>query len=127
MRIRTAVRPTEIHRYTLAVLGHAQQAARELLRVNADPLLTKMVEGRNLVSLDVVAWNGSSDDVVRELIQYVGIEGCGGPSAGLAALEMAAAKNLMVTTVTLKDFGVVDAGRVLLHDGHGKEGPVKFL
>lgn len=70
--------------------------------------------------------------MVRELIQHVGIEGCGGTSggtsSGLDALEMAAARNHVDIMAILTDVGVTDTGRVLLYvSGHGKERPVKFL
>lgn len=99
--------------YVAAYNGHVG-AVRLLLRAQADPLLTKVNtdSGKTCVPLDVAAGEGHSD-VVKELIQRLGIEGCGGASGGVDALKSAAEYQRVHTMAVLTDAGVVDTGKAL--------------
>ncbi|CAM9769967.1 unnamed protein product [Pylaiella littoralis] len=109
--------------HAAAEKGHVR-AVRELLRANVNPSL---IRDGDVVPLDLATRKGYSG-VVRELIRQVGIEGCGGPSAGQTALRMAAVYKHMDIMVILMDAGVVDAGSALVYAAQcGDEGPVKFL
>lgn len=90
------------------------QAMRELLRAKADPLLVKTnpESGEIYTPLDVASQNGHLD-AVRELILQVGIEGCGGPTDGVDALDAAAKVQHLDIMATLLDAGVVDSGMAL--------------
>lgn len=66
--------------------------------------------------------------MVRELIQQVGIEGCGGGSGGVIALVVATAEGHVDVMSILVDAGVVDTGEALsMAAGYGWEASVKFL
>lgn len=66
--------------------------------------------------------------MVHELIQQVGIDGCGGKSGGLDALCLAADKQQLDTMATLTNAGVVDTGPALSGSAeYGRESSVKFL
>ena len=105
-----------------------------LLRANANPLLaaTDTESGNGLkltpfVPLDIAVQGGHSE-VVRELVQQVGIEGCGGASGGVQALRIAAISQDLDIVAVLTDAGVVDTGEVLVAAaGYGCEASVKFL
>lgn len=116
---------TALHR--CAFLGHAD-ATRELLRAKADALLTTPAwEGQEFVPLEIATLNNHSG-VVRELIQHVGIEGCGGASRGVFALRAAAQMQRMNMMATLLEAGVVDTGEALnLATCHGRVASAKFL
>lgn len=118
-------RQTALHR--CALLGHAD-ATRELLRAKANAMLTTSAEaGITFVPLDLAANNGHSA-VIRELIQHVGIGGCGGASRGKVALQAAAQLQRMGIMAMLMEAGVVDNGEALsLAACHGRETSVKFL
>lgn len=66
--------------------------------------------------------------MVRELIQHCGIEGCGGASDGLLALEMAAKEQRVHVVAILTQAGVVDTDAALLAAArNGGEASVTFL
>lgn len=73
--------------FTVARLARVD-AVKVLLRAKANPLLTTrmVLFGIELVPLSVAAFGGHVD-VVRELLQHRGLEGCGGASAGVNALR----------------------------------------
>ena len=97
-----------------------------LLRAKADPLLPRSPAGH--VPLDVAAENGKLD-VVGELIQWVGLEGCGGATGGVRALCLAAQKQHVDVMATLVDAGVLDTfGEALFNAAlFGAEEAVMFL
>ena len=100
-----------------------------LLRAKANPLLTwrDPESGKTIFPLDMAAQHGHSE-VVRELVQQVGIKGCGGASGGVEALRLAAIKQHLDIMITLIDAGVVDNGRALIHAAaYGRELSVKSL
>lgn len=115
--------------FAAAFNGH-MGAVKELLHARANPLLTRIhpSTGNLVVPLDGAAGNGHSE-VIRELIQRFGIEGCGGANAGITALSQATRAQHVDVMVLLTDAGVVDTtGRVLLVAvGIGGEASVKFL
>ena len=111
----------------VAAQGGHMHAVKFLLRSKADPLLPKMCSGKDGVPLEIAAYNGHSE-VVRCMIQEVGIEGCGGASGGVLALSCAAENQHVDTMAVLTDAGIVDTGRSLIHaTGCGREASVKFL
>ena len=76
--------------FSAAVRGHLE-TVRALLRANANPLLTANVDQqcrKTDVPLDAAAYSGHTE-IVRELVEQVGIEGCGGASGGADALGLA--------------------------------------
>lgn len=108
---------------------HAKlEAVRVLLRAGANPLLTSTdTLGQTFRPLDVAAFKGHYD-VARELVQHLGVEGCGGKSRGVDALRNAAQTSDVGMMAILMDAGVVDSGEALVHAaGYGGEAPVKFL
>ena len=102
-------------------------AIRMLLGAQADPLLSIKHGSEEYLPLDVAAQFGHSE-VVRELVQHDGINGCGGASGGAKALRLAA-KNQHVDILTLlTDAGVVDDGMSLAFAAaFGRELSAKFL
>lgn len=104
------------------------EAVRELFRAKADPRLVKTnQEGDTFAPLETAAEYGHLS-VVREMIQQVGIEGCGGETAGVDALFAAAKASHLDIMATLMDAGVVDSGMALTCAGQeGKEAAIKFL
>lgn len=112
----------------LAASGGHLDDLKQLLRANANPLLAGIdSEGCELVPLDSAARFGHLE-VVRELIRQVGIEGCGGDSGGLSALENAAENGHVDIMAMLADAGVVDTGKVLVNAARQSwEAEVKFL
>ncbi len=108
--------------------GHVD-AVTLLLRAKANPLLTwtDPDSGIAFVPLDIAARNGQFE-VVRELVQQVGIEGCGGPSAGVNALRQASIYQYLDIMAVLADAGVVDIGIALaVAAAHSCEHSAKFL
>lgn len=110
--------------FRAAVAGHVG-AVKMLLRAKADPLLIAEDQAEQCCTpLDVAAERGHSG-VVRELIQQVGIEGCGGASGGAEALEMAA--NVEITGM-LTAAGVIDTGEALINPARlGRVAAAKIL
>ncbi|CAN0012011.1 unnamed protein product, partial [Hapterophycus canaliculatus] len=102
-------------------------AIRELLRAKAKPLLPRTISNEEFVPLDAAVEYGHLD-VVRELIQQLGIRGCGGPSGGLHALRVAAQEQQLGAIDLLTAAGVVDTGAALSNAaGYGREESIKFL
>ena len=112
-----------------ALKGHVG-AVRVLLRSKANPLLgrTDRTPAETLgVPLDAAALNGHSE-VVLELLQQLGIEGCGGESRGVDALSAAARSRYVNIMAILVGAGVVDTGAALCMAAKwGGEVSVKFL
>ena len=103
-------------------------ATKMLLRAKADPLLRAEYRwGTAFAPLDVAASQGHSE-VVRELVQHVGIEGCGGRTGGALALCEAARQQHLGIMHTLTEAGVVDTG-LAIHCAvtFNREASVKFL
>eukprot|EP00752_Nemacystus_decipiens_P011622 g10317.t1 len=99
--------------YLAAKKGHVA-SVRELLRAGANPLLATTVSGvKNTAPLEVAAVLGRLE-VVRELIQQVGIGGCGGGTGGVRALEESARRPHVDVMAMLMNAGVVDTGEALL-------------
>lgn len=103
-------------------------ATRELLRAGANPLLTMTDElGNTGVPLDAAVTNGHSD-VVREVIDQVGIEGCGGTSAGVDALRQAAGHQHVEILSVLTGAGVLDTGEAVIEAATcGREASLRYL
>ncbi|CAN0048152.1 unnamed protein product [Hapterophycus canaliculatus] len=98
--------------FAAAHQGHAA-AVRVLLRANANPV--------------VAALNGHSD-TVREFVQEVGIDRCGGASSCVGALRLASEGQYVDTMAILLGAGVSDTGEALMiAAGYGREASVKFL
>lgn len=97
--------------FKAAELGHLV-AVKMLLRAKASALLPSW-SGDVSYPLEIAAALGHTD-IVGELLQSVGIEGCGGPSDGARALAFAASQpsDLDAMAILLKT-GVVDAGKAL--------------
>ncbi|CAM9726140.1 unnamed protein product [Pylaiella littoralis] len=74
--------------YSAALAGHVE-AVRILLGAKANPLATTTAHEVVDIPLDVAAGFGHFD-VVCELVQQCGIEGCGGTSVSVYALSKAA-------------------------------------
>lgn len=107
-------------------------AVKILMSAGADPLAMCVVRASDGMDMVFVALDSAAGcgrlDVVRELLQRVGIEGCGGKSGGVAALEVAAAKKHLDIMVMLTNAGVVDPGRALVFAASvGGESYVKLL
>lgn len=113
--------------YMAAQGGHLN-AMRELLRGKANPSLNHVQpQGITSVALDIAAQIGHSD-VVRELVQELGIEGSDAKNAGIQALWLAASQQHLDIMAILTGAGVVDTGIALFGAaGLGLEAPVKFL
>ena len=102
---------------------------RALLRAKANPLLVKTdhLNERTILPLDAAACSGRKE-VVRELVQQLGIEGCGGLSDGVDALYMAAIGRHLDIMSILADAGVMDPIETLNASALlGFEAAVKFL
>ncbi|CAN0135695.1 unnamed protein product [Pylaiella littoralis] len=113
--------------YLAAGRGHAN-AIRVLLRAKANPLLTSFLGGA-FVPLDMAAQDGHTE-VVRELVQQVGIKGCGGRSGGAEALRLAAEEQHMGIMAILTEAGVRDTRTAAALSGateYGRTAAVKFL
>lgn len=99
--------------YEAAQLGQVE-AMKTLLRANADPLLPTLNDaGLPFVVLDHAACCGHLA-VVRELIQQLGIERCGGASGGADALRAAASNQRVDIMSVLADAGVTDTTRAAM-------------
>ncbi|CAM9466088.1 unnamed protein product, partial [Ectocarpus fasciculatus] len=112
-----------------AALGGYVDAVRELLQKQANALLASVPapSGATFVPLDVAVQHGHSE-VVRELIQQLGIRGCGGVSGGVESLRLAATEQYIDIMGILTVGGVVDTGRALVVSAeYSREESVKFL
>ncbi|CAM9463650.1 unnamed protein product [Ectocarpus sp. 4 AP-2014] len=114
---------------TAASFGHTSAVIR-LIHANADPLLGNVLPstgGVCFLPLDVAAHFGHSA-VVRELLQRLGIERCGGESRGVDALCLAVKGRHVGIVAMLTHAGVVDKGSALAAAAaQGYEASVKFL
>lgn len=109
--------------YLAAAGGHVE-AVVELVCANADPNLRTGL----FTPMEIAAGKGYSR-VVLELIQRVGIAGCGGASRGADALTYAAQKHHVDTMAVLTCAGVVDTGAAALTAAikHSSEKSAWFL
>lgn len=113
--------------------GHVD-AVKILLRAGLSPSIAAVLQKdgknleRSLLPLDAATLRGHAG-VVRELLQQVGIEGCGGASAGVDALELAVqSEDTQDAMTVLIEAGVVDTGAALRTAAScGREASVKFL
>lgn len=116
----------------LAAYNGAVACIRELLRGKADPTLgmTRATPYNDapFIPLDAAAQNRHLE-AVRELLQRVGIEGCGGATRGENALDLAGRQECLEIMATLTDAGVVDRNGSALRGaiGCGCEASAKFL
>lgn len=112
----------------MAAYGGHEDAIRQLLRAKANPCLAgRTPDNAENVSLDVAAVLGHSG-VVQELINQVGIEGCGGARGIARALSIAAREQNMDIMRTLTNAGFVDTGEALITAGAcGREKAVRHL
>eukprot|EP00752_Nemacystus_decipiens_P005437 g4928.t1 len=80
------------------------------------------------VALDMATQQGYTD-VVRELVEYVGIKGCGGDSCGAQALRLASEEEHIDIMRILIAAGVVDTGSIGLCGAaeYGRAGSMKLL
>ncbi|CAN0526946.1 unnamed protein product [Ectocarpus sp. 12 AP-2014] len=110
--------------YLAAERGHLR-AVKILLANKADPMIAT-IEG--YVPLDV-ATEKCHVDIVRELVERVGIEGCGGSDGGMVALRLAAQNSHLDILDILHEEGVVDSYGLALCAAlmHGGEKAVKLL
>lgn len=109
---------------------------RALLRAGANPVLSKEEDGGGITTfmymsrfgpLDMAAQNGHND-VVQEMLEWAGLNGCGGSSKGVLALLYASKGGHFETMTTLLDAGVVDCGEALCATcKFGGEEAVKML
>lgn len=109
--------------YMAASYGHCD-AVCVLLRANANPL----VACKKFSPLEAASFKNHAQ-VVHELIDHVGIEGCGGPSGGLLALNYAAQEQSLESMEILLEKGVVDTDGDALRTAvtYGREKSVLFL
>lgn len=114
--------------YTAAEKGHVN-ATKALLRAKANALLfrTDLESGATYLPLDAAAQCGHSE-VARELVQQLGMEGCGGASGGVNALRLAARGQYVDIMTVLTDAGVIDTGVALVDAAEcGRLAAIKFL
>lgn len=79
------------------------------------------------VPLDTAVRHGRVE-VVRLLLDELGLEGCAGASGGTEALRLAAQNDHVDIMAALAEAGVEDMGTALVAAiAYGREGPVKFL
>ncbi|CBJ32087.1 EsV-1-199 [Ectocarpus siliculosus] len=121
------------HRCTyIAARSGPLDTLRELLRLKANPLLEfeppPSSVGCGSAPLDIAAQNGHSD-IVRELVEQLGIEGCDPKKGGEPALHVAASDQHVDIMAILTGAGVVDTTGLALIGaaGHGREVSAKFL
>lgn len=109
-------------------------AVLELLRAKAGPRLVKRSSPRmttsdvpNMAPLNVAAMKGHSE-VVRAMIQQVGIERCGGATGGLKAIRLATCMDHVAVVTMLTGAGVRDEEGALINATfRGSEATLKFL
>lgn len=113
--------------YLACETGH-RQAVRVLLDANTNPLLAPSgPSGISFFPLDVASQNGHSG-LVRDMLEHVGIRGCGGPTGGADALHYAAQDQHLDIMIMLTEVGVVDTGIALIAAvGFGRDASVRFL
>ena len=111
----------------MAALDGRLEAAKVLLRANANPLLTARTRrGLNYAPLDIAANFGHSK-VACELIHKVGVGGIRG-DRGVKILAFAAAEGHVDIVALPTDAGVVDDGNALCNAaGCRGERAVQFL
>lgn len=107
--------------------GH-RQAVGLLLDAKTNPLLAPAnASGDLFYPLDVASQDGHSD-LVWDMLEHVGIEGCGGQTDGVDALHYAAQDQRLDVMVLLTEVGVVDTGIGLLAAvGYGRAASIRFL
>jgi len=114
----------------LAARGAHLKTLKVLLRAKADPLLAvvdRLRLGSTTSPLEMATILGHLE-VVRELIQFSGIEGCGGVTRGVDALALAAIEQKVEIMGILTGAGVVDTGEALIAAvQNGKMDSVRFL
>ena len=100
--------------FLAAYTGHLD-VVKVLLLATANPLLgsTDPQSGQTVLPLDSAALYGHAE-VVRELVQQVGLEGCGGASGGVDALVWAAQEQQLDIMAVLTNTRVVDPGDALI-------------
>lgn len=105
-----------------------RRAVRLLLDAKTNPLLAPAdPSGASFFPLDVASQNGYSG-LVHDMLERVGIRGCGGPTGGVDALHYAAQSQHLDVMVLLTAVGVVDTGIGLLAAaGNGRVASVRFL
>ena len=121
--------PNGLTPLALAASGGHVDVVKVLLRAEANPLLAGTDPGSDhtFVPLDAAAFRGGVE-VVRELVQQLGIEGCGGASGGADALRIAAMEQRFDVMAVLVDAGVMDGGGALnTATETGSEEAVKLL
>ncbi|CAM9382555.1 unnamed protein product [Ectocarpus sp. 8 AP-2014] len=112
-----------------ALKGH-MDVMRELIRGKANPSLTNTDPPGYIptIPLDLAAEYGHSD-MVRELVQEFGVEGCDATNDGREALRAATIKQHLDVMAILTMAGVVDTAGLALRAAaaNGREESVKFL
>ncbi len=115
--------------YSCAASSRGLDMVRMLLDVKANPLLTKTHSdgGAPFTPLEAAATRGHVQ-IVGELIQRVGIEGCGGACGGGEALRCAAEEAHVGVMAMLTDAGVTDTRGALATAAEcGAEAAIRFL
>lgn len=121
MRIQTK---PPLRRGDADVLRRVERTRR---RHQGAPPWLELVGGGKCVPLEAAAQHGHAA-VVVELIQQLGIKGCGGASGGVEALGQAAQNDRVDVLAILTEAGVVDTGRALTGAAiYSREVSVKFL
>ena len=115
----------------LAAQGGRLDAVKLLLRAKANPRLARTDAddewGRRFVPLDMAAQCGHWE-IVRELVQQLGIEGCGGPTAGVLAFRLAALDQHLDIMAMLADAGVeVTGGGLITAAARSSAQSMKFM
>ena len=116
--------------FSAASRGHLG-TLKALLRAKSNPLSTKtcLSSGKYLhfLPMDISAQNGHAE-VVRELLQRLGVNDCGGESGGVDALREAAQAQYVDVMAAFFEAGVTDTGEALLGAAEtGLEAAVKLL
>ncbi|CAM9189319.1 unnamed protein product, partial [Ectocarpus sp. 6 AP-2014] len=97
--------------FKAASRGHLV-AVKVLLHAKASALLPSSDGDAIIYPLEIAAALGHTD-IVGELVQRVGVDGCGGPSGGAHALALAAKDKRVDVMLILLKTGVVDTGEAL--------------
>ncbi|CBJ48675.1 EsV-1-199 [Ectocarpus siliculosus] len=94
----------------------------------ATPLFSAALGGYVDAVRELLQKQHGHSEVVRELIQQLGVRGCGGVSAGVESLRLAATEQYVDIMGILTVGGVVDTGRALVVAAeYSREESVKFL